>query len=78
MLGLGGLLFVCGILTHCMCTMTDRAAEQCNDIVPIEPVSIFYTAQRLADTDTNLVRSWTWTLVRRTLIQPVNKIVSVH
>jgi len=37
MLGLGGLLFVCGILTHCMCTMTDRAAEQCNDIVPIEP-----------------------------------------
>ena len=42
MLGLGGLLFVCGILTHCMCTMTDRAAEQCNDIVPIEPVSFTY------------------------------------
>ena len=57
MLGLGGLLFVCGILTHCMCTMTDRAAEQCNDIVPIEPVSIFYTAQRLAVTDTSFDRS---------------------
>ena len=42
MLGLGGLLFVCGILTHCMCTMTDRAAEQCNDIVPIEPVSFTF------------------------------------
>ena len=57
MLGLGGLLFVCGILTHCMCTMTDRAAEQCNDIVPIEPVSIFFTAQKLADTNTSLDRS---------------------
>ena len=44
MLGLGGLLFVCGILTHCMCTMTDRAAEQCNDIVPIEPVSFTFDA----------------------------------
>ena len=42
MLGLGGLLFVCGILTHCMCAMTDRAAEQCNDIVPIEPVSFTF------------------------------------
>ena len=47
MLGLGGLLFVCGILTHCMCTMTDRAAEQCNDIVPIEPVSFTFLLQSI-------------------------------
>lgn len=40
MLGIGGVLFVSGILTHCMCQTTDRAAEASNDIVPIEPVSL--------------------------------------
>ena len=39
MLGVGAVLFVSGIMTHCMCQQTDRAAEISNDIVPIEPVS---------------------------------------
>ena len=41
MLGFGAFLFMCGVLAHCMCTTTDKAAEQCNDIVPIEQVKIF-------------------------------------
>ena len=38
MFGIGVFLFMSGVLAHCMCTTTDKAAEQSNDIVPIEQV----------------------------------------
>ena len=54
MLAVGGILFVSGILTHCMCQTTDRAAEASNDIVPIEPVSDWL----IQTTDSNSISSF--------------------